>query len=381
MPRALNRIGALNELITDLWCRPGSGLSFLNDSLSERFHPELVNATVRSANASLLAFELASRAKSLEGWKLTRERNSWFQNHTLSQLTRQSNGKDSHTTVFAYSYAAAEALRFARERSWETVLGQIDPGPAEERLVARLHEEAGLSHTWESAPRQYWDDWHLECELADRIVVNSEWSRQSLMDEGIPSRKIIVTPLAFEPSPQAICFQRNYPEEFTDQRPLRVLFLGQITLRKGVHTLLEAVRLLSGAPIDFWFVGPIQMELPEEFEDHPRVKWLGPVSRHETNRYYREADVFIFPTFSDGFGLTQLEAQSWKLPIVASARCGEVVQNGINGLVLGDISAEAIANALIELVNYPDRLQEMSDHCTLREQFQLDSLAESLVNG
>ena len=57
------------------------------------------------------------------------------------------------------------------------------------------------------------------------------------------------------------------------------------------------------------------------------VRWIGPVSRAKTAAFYRQADLLVFPTFSDGFGLTQLEAQAWKLPIIATKFCGDVVQD------------------------------------------------------
>ena len=73
--------------------------------------------------------------------------------------------------------------------------------------------------------------------------------------------------------------------------------------------------------------------IPERFRDASGVHWHGP--RGETAaRFYREADVFLFPTLSDGFGLTQLEAQAWRLPVIASRFCGDVVQDGVNGLLL-----------------------------------------------
>jgi glycosyltransferase involved in cell wall biosynthesis len=49
-----------------------------------------------------------------------------------------------------------------------------------------------------------------------------------------------------------------------------------------------------------------------------------------TDAFYERADLFLFPTLSDGFGLTNLEAQAWSLPIVASRFCGEVVRDGVN---------------------------------------------------
>ena len=125
---------------------------------------------------------------------------------------------------------------------------------------------------------------------------------------------------------QLRALSRAATHAFTHQRPLRVLFLGQINVRKGALPLFDAVKRLSGEPVEFWFVGPLQVDIPHELRN--RIKWFGIAARHDVSRYYRDADVFIMPTFSDGFGLTQLEAQSWKLPVIASRNCGDVVTDG-----------------------------------------------------
>ena len=137
---------------------------------------------------------------------------------------------------------------------------------------------------------------------------------------------------------------------------MRVLFLGQVCLRKGVHKLFDAIRILQKEPIEFWFVGPVQIEVPADLRADPRVKWLDVMPRDAVAEYYRNADVFIFPTLSDGFGLTQLEAQSWKLPVIASRYCGSVVQDEINGLLLDEVSGSAIADAFMSLCRSPQRL-------------------------
>ena len=100
------------------------------------------------------------------------------------------------------------------------------------------------------------------------------------------------------------------------------------------------LRLLRGEPIEFWFVGPIQISIPADLRDDPKVHWIGSVPHEGTARFYRDADIFLFPTFSDGFGLTQLEAQAWKLPLIATKFCGDVVEDGINGWLLPDITAD-----------------------------------------
>ena len=360
VPRALQSCGLLATLITDLWMRRVN-----------RFHPELAGARVAAPNLAALKFELKASLARENGWKLISERNEWFQHHALAELKRTANGNH---TIFAYSYAAAEIFKFARERGWRTVLGQIDPGPAEERIVARLQTDG----KWQPAPKAYWDNWRNECSLADQIVVNSQWSKDALLSEGIPAEKIQIIPLAYESSTDSRSFQRLYPRAFSTERPLRVLFLGQINLRKGVQQLLDAVQLLKGEPVEFWFVGPTQISVPQDLKLHPQCRWFGGAPRVEVDSYYRDADVFILPTLSDGFGLTQLEAQSWKLPVIASRYCGEVVQDGFNGVLLDEVSGEAIANVLREFLQAPHTLSAMSVRSAVDDRFSLKALASSL---
>jgi len=85
------------------------------------------------------------------------------------------------------------------------------------------------------------------------------------------------------------------------------------------------------------------------------------VPHSETVGYYQNADVFLFPTLSDGFGLTQLEAQAWQLPVIASRTCGEVVTDRINGLLLPEVSGEAVAAALDECLRRPALLAAMAE--------------------
>src|SRR6185369_8418997 len=119
VPRALQRNGLLRQLITDLWINPS------------RFHPSLSSANVTGMNLGALAFEVRAKIRRMSDWALITRRNDWFQRSVVKQLSRD---QDS-ATVFAYSYAAEGIFRVARERGWRTVLGQIDPGPAEERIV------------------------------------------------------------------------------------------------------------------------------------------------------------------------------------------------------------------------------------------------------
>jgi len=386
IPRALQQSARLHTLVTDAWIPPRWPLRHLSNgkakALCDRYHADLKDVPVQSFTRSLLSFEVRQQLRRTSGWRSIIARNTWFQyqaTKTLKKLASQFKGGE-RPILFSYSYTARSLFQYAKQQGWRTVLGQIDPGPVEEQQVAEIqaHYQHTYASSWTSAPVDYWQQWQQECELADYILANSDWSRRSLVTTGIPDDKIKTVPLAYPVSSDAQQFERQYPDTFSFSRPLRVLFLGQIILRKGVAALLEALPHLKGHTVEIWMVGTTELILPPEIKTHPQIKWVGAVPRSEVKRYYQQADVFLFPTHSDGFGLTQLEAQSWRLPIIASRHCGEVVQSEHNGLVLSEVSGRAIAQTLLYCAQHPDRLQQWSESAVDMNSYSLNQLANTL---
>jgi glycosyltransferase involved in cell wall biosynthesis len=171
---------------------------------------------------------------------------------------------------------------------------------------------------------------------------------------------------------------RKYPVRFTHERPLRVLFLGLINLRKGVARLLEAARILHDEPVEFWMVGAVEIANANTVAEAGRVQWFGPVTRNQAAGFYRNADIFILPTLSDGFAITQLEAQAHGLPVIASKFCGQVVENGANGIILDEPSAACIARAVRDCIASPDRLVRLASASGVRDKFTIKALANQL---
>jgi glycosyltransferase involved in cell wall biosynthesis len=378
IPRALFRQGLLDHLLTDAWVRPATALAAFG--LGERFHPDLTDAPVRAWNAELLAFELTARLKRLSGWPSIVARNRWFQRKIVAYISGYEPRTDNREpTLFTYSYAAREIFRFAKSRGWTTILGQIDPGLFEEEIVAAEAErEPSLVPDWTPATADYWNSWREECDLADRIIVNSQWSRSCLLKAGVNDSKLFVIPLGYESPITDTPVTREYPPQFTPGRPLRVLFLGQINLRKGIARLLNVARSFQSQPVEFLMVGPIQITIPEDLRSSRKIRWFGPVARHSVRNYYDLADVFILPTLSDGFGLTQLEALAHRLPVIASRQCGEVVIDRVNGLLLEEPTAAAIEEALRSCLQDPDQLAQFSENATVDERFSLSFLGVQL---
>ena len=369
VPRALHREGRLRAFVTDAWTRVGA-----------RFHPELADARVVASNLAFARFEVTCALTGTRGWDRMVERNDWFQSRVVRSLERLARGPV--RGVFGYSYSSRTPLELARARGWRTALGQIDPGPAEERLVERLNARyPELAQPWKPAPPGYWEAWRRECDLADVVVVNSRWSREALVSEGIPEARIRIVPLAYDGPEEAREHRRVYPGRFDSTRPLRLLFLGQLTLRKGIGEILEAMRQLEGMPIEWRFVGPSQVSIPGSDRQRAGTRWLGAVPRGEVAAHYRDCDAFVLPTHSDGFGLTQLEARAWGLPMLVSRFCGEVVRDGIDGVVLQEVTADGIARVVRAWLDAPELLAAQARAAAASPPAEVDGLGARLVEA
>ncbi|MAS96524.1 MAG: glycosyltransferase [Verrucomicrobiales bacterium] len=372
IPRALAQSGRQDLLITDLWCPPGSVFSSLPSTrrLGDRYHSDLSNADVQSFNERFISFEIASRFQKQSGWKTIMARNDLFQNLAVTQLEKRfGRGRDTGpNSIFSYSYAARDIFALADSFGIEKVLGQIDPGPEEERNVAEEHQKhPELASHWQPAPHEYWSSWREEIRLADRIVVNSEWSKECLLKEGVPEEKMKVIPLLFVDRSKSATPLKSESGKF------RVLFLGTISLRKGIARLLSAMELLKSENVELLLAGPSEID-PSAWEDMDNITWLGPIPRSQVAEVYQSADVFILPTLSDGFALTQLEALSYGLPVIASVYCGEAVIEGQNGWILENLEPETIAQTIMRSSHEYRSLPKIQAN-----EFGLDSLAEALL--
>jgi len=386
LARALHQVDRLRALITDTWCPAPRALRTRAPQplkpLLSRYHPGLQGAHVRHFTGGSLWFEAAARLQGRTGWDRMIARNDWFQRRAAPVLDQLLNEAQHPTTLFAYSYAARDLFVQAQTRDAFRVLGQIDAGPHEEALVAEEHARyPHLSAGTVRLPDAYWETWRAECALADTIVVNSAWSKKALIIAGVSGDRIAVVPLIYEPGyvrPQP----RTYPSAFTHKRPLRVLFLGTYTLRKGLGRLLDAIDLLEGEPVEWIFVGSGPAAIPDRYLHHNQIVWKGRVPRTATVEEYRAADVFILPTISDGFALTQLEAQARGLPVIASERCGDVVRDKENGLRLRKVSPEAIAEAVHWCLDHPGQLAAMASAARTRvEQFYPQRVLPDLIQA
>ena len=143
--------------------------------------------------------------------------------------------------------------------------------------------------------------------------------------------------------------------------------------------MVEAIHLLRDEPVRWTIIGTGAAELLSELSSCPNTQVLGGVSRQSVAKWYQQSDVFILPTHSDGYAITQLEAAAYGLPIIASRHCGELVEDNVNGALLNEVSATAIAETVRKLLLCPESLTTMRAAQTMRPGKTLSDLQANLV--
>lgn len=175
-----------------------------------------------------------------------------------------------------------------------------------------------------------------EYENADVIKVLSSYSKKSFVDKGFPENKIKVVPFGIEKD-----FAKDHTTDFkrkSDNKKV-ILYVGRLELLKGVQYLLKAFSMIKGKNLELWLVGPVLPEAKsflKSYGDDERVKILGVIQRNELKKIYSNADLFVFPSLNDAFGLVVLEAMSFGLPVITTENsCSDdVITDGLDGFIV-----------------------------------------------
>ena len=139
-------------------------------------------------------------------------------------------------------------------------------------------------------------------------------------------------------------------------------FCGRLCHDKGIIELIDGFELFKQAhpEIDarLLLVGPydardiLPQYIKDEIESNPLIIAPGAVSHHYLPNYYSLMDVFVFPSYREGFGMTVIEASAMRLPILVSRShgCVDSIREDVTGRYI-DLTPESIATSLIEMLN------------------------------
>ncbi len=187
--------------------------------------------------------------------------------------------------------------------------------------------------------------------LSDRVLVPSEYCRISTIALGCDPAKIALVPYGI-------------PEHWFDLQPEpeqgRILFVGQVGLRKGSHVLAEACRILQQRGVRFQcrVVGPQQVDVQHPLFQGPT--YLGLVPRSQVAEEFRRADLFVLPTLAEGMALVHLEAMACGVPVITTPHCGSVVRDHLDGYIVPIRDSIRLADQLQGLLEDRELRQQMS---------------------
>jgi glycosyltransferase involved in cell wall biosynthesis len=228
---------------------------------------------------------------------------------------------------------------------------------------------------------QAWRVWNAgiartlrEIDQADYVLIPSDFVRESFIAEGVPESKLIQVPYGVDCA-------RFVPATASEGRPFRVVFVGQVGIRKGVPYLLEAWKRLGWRDAELWLVGrvlPDVASILKAYADLPGVRILGFLGAPAAA--YQQADVFVFPSIEEGSALVTYEALACGLPVVTTPNAGSVVRDGVEGFIVPIRDPDALAERM-ERLRADSRLRrEMGQAARARaEQFTWERHGKALA--
>ena len=169
-------------------------------------------------------------------------------------------------------------------------------------------------------------------------------------------------------------------KERAQSSELRILFLGNVIYRKGLHTLLEAVkRLTSNVKVDI--VGGLTSELQYAYEMERYVlthelssviTFHGPLDNEPLIEMYKQSHVMVVPSSYEGFGIVYLEGMGFGLPAMGTTAgaASEIITNGQDGYLIESDDVITLARHLAELVTNRELLLKLSLNAVKRYQAQ-----------
>lgn len=195
-----------------------------------------------------------------------------------------------------------------------------------------------------------------EYQLATKIIAASSFSRQSLISQGVPADKIIVNPYGVD-------LELFHPPAAPRRRqPVRFLFLGLLSARKGIPLLVEAWQKLKLKNAELWLVGPAREQERALIPELPGLKCLGKYPHQELPELLRQCDVLVFPSYCEGFALVLLEALASGMPIITTeATAGpDLIQDGVEGRLIPSGDMDALCEAMQQCAEQPEQLDIMA---------------------
>ncbi|MGI4815682.1 MAG: glycosyltransferase family 4 protein [Janthinobacterium lividum] len=199
-----------------------------------------------------------------------------------------------------------------------------------------------------------------EYSLADRITVPSSFSFDSFIKEGVPGEKLRRVPYGVD-------LNLFHPTKVPNPDILNVLFVGALSVRKGIKYLIDAFDQVECAQKHLTLVGAISAELNpliDQLRPRSDISIKGVISHTELKHVFSESTVMVLPSLEEGLALVQAQALACGCPVIATTNTGamDLFADGKEGYIVPIRDPEAIAERLQRFVDDRELRSTMSNN-------------------
>jgi glycosyltransferase involved in cell wall biosynthesis len=272
------------------------------------------------------------------------------------------------TLLHCFIECSARTLRAARARRMIRLL---------EVTLPPLLADDGQMKEWGVSESDFPNDVpSLKKELreADFVLVQSEFGARTIQALDFPTSRILRIHLGVDTDEFRPRVGARKPG------PLRVIFVGQVNRRKGVHHLIQAWRELQLIDAELLLAGNTKSspaELLISIADTPNCHLLGHLRKKDLLSFYQQADILVHPSLAEGGCAAIYEALSCGVPCIVSNNSTSAIRSGIEGLVFPTGNVAALKRAIFELQTDVDRRRKMADSARQRAEQSLSLAAFS----
>ncbi|MHA1114247.1 MAG: glycosyltransferase family 4 protein [Alphaproteobacteria bacterium] len=281
----------------------------------------------------------------------------WYARRSAAPVLRA----EPRARIFHYRAGFGQAAARAARRAGMFLL--CDHSIAHPALIEALVVNDGrFPPAAEAVPRRrFWADVLADVDLADAVLVNSEFVKETFLRMGWPAERVHVLYLGL-PDLFLSALPGRAPRAEAPVGPVRLMFGGSFERRKGAEILIAAMAALDDLDWRLDIVGPVAPELrraQSEFFADPRVRAEGRVSRDRLAAEMSAAEIFVFPSLAEGSARVVFEALACGCYIVTTPNAGSIVEDGIHGALVPPGDARAVAAAIRAGAAERDRLAEI----------------------
>jgi len=186
-----------------------------------------------------------------------------------------------------------------------------------------------------------------EYKEADYISIPSSFVRRTFVEQDVPEHKLIQVPYGVDLA--------SFRQVSKEDKVFRVIFAGGMTLRKGVHYLLQAFSELRLSNSELLLIGSMNDEMRSFFKKYKGAyKWIGHVPQGELYRYYSQGSVFCLPSIEEGLAMVIPQAMACGLPVICTTNTGgeDIVRDGKDGFVIPIRDVDALKEKFLYLYEH-----------------------------